>query len=74
MGLRWQRRPEKRWLANLLANEQTVKSLLGYLMNTEVGVEKDKAAEWDQRVDQEGGRNCLTAGNPCIKRQNREGR
>lgn len=27
----WQRRPESRWLANLLANEQAVSAVLNYL-------------------------------------------
>ena len=56
-GIGWQRRPEKRWLANLLANEQAVRPLLRYLMTTEVGGrggEADRAAEWDQRADREG--------------------
>ncbi len=56
-GIRWQRRTEKRWLANLLANEQAVTPLLKYLMTTEVGSrggETEKEAEWEQRADQEG--------------------
>ena len=57
LGIEWQRRPEKRWVASLLANEQAVEPLLKYLMTTEVGVregEADRAAEWDQRADREG--------------------
>ena len=53
----WQRRTEKRWLANLLANEQAVAPLLKYLMTTEVGSrggETDREAEWEQRADQAG--------------------
>ena len=49
--------PERRWVANLLANEQEVRLLLKYLMATEVGGREggaERAAEWDQRVDQEG--------------------
>lgn len=54
MGTGWQRGPERRWLANLLANEQALKPLLRYLMGAEVGgreEEADKAAERDQRAD-----------------------
>lgn len=57
LGIGWQARPEMRWLANLLANEQAVKPLLGYLMATEVGgrsVDAEKEAEWEQRADQAG--------------------
>ena len=57
LGIEWQRRPEKRWLANLLANEQAVEPLHKYLMTTEVGGregEADRAAEWDPRADREG--------------------
>lgn len=53
----WQRRPERRWVANLLANEQAVRPLLKYLMTTEVGSREggaERAARWDERVDQEG--------------------
>lgn len=52
----WQRRPERRWVANLLANEQAVRPLLKYIMTTEVESqerEMERAAGWDQRVDQE---------------------
>ena len=55
LGIGWQSRPERRWLANLLASEQAVKPLLGYLMATEVGSrggDADRAAEWEERVDQ----------------------
>lgn len=57
LGIGWQRRPERRWVANLLANEQAVRPLLKYLMTTKVGCregEAERVAEWDQRVDQEG--------------------
>ncbi len=37
MGIEWQRRPERKWLAELLANERAVGPLLSYLKNTEVG-------------------------------------
>ena len=54
LGIGWQRRPERRWVANLLVNEQAVRPLLEYLMTTEVGGRKggaERAAECDQRVD-----------------------
>lgn len=38
-------------------DEQAVRPLLKYQMTTEVGVregEMERAAEWDQRADQEG--------------------
>ena len=56
LGIGWQCRPEKRWLANLLANEQAVRPLLRYLMTTEVESrgEADRTAEWEQRADRAG--------------------
>ena len=57
LGIGWQRRLERRWVANLLANEQAVRPLVKYLMTTEVGGREgrvERAVEWDQRVDQEG--------------------
>ena len=57
LGIGWQCRPERRWLTNLLANEQAVKPLLGYLRATEVGGrggDADRVAEWEQRADQAG--------------------
>lgn len=50
-------RPERRWLANLLANEQAVKLLFGYFKAIEVGGwggDVDRVAEWEERVDQAG--------------------
>ena len=43
LGIGWQRRPEKKWLVNLLANEQVVGPLLKYLMTTEVGGREGEA-------------------------------
>ena len=40
LGIQWQRRPERKWLAELLANERAVGPLLAYLKDTEVGSEK----------------------------------
>ena len=37
IGIQWQGRPEKKWLAELLANERAVGPLLVYLQSTEVG-------------------------------------
>lgn len=46
-----------RWQANLVANEQAVRPLLIFSVTTGVGVreEADRAAEWDQRADEEVG-------------------
>ncbi len=57
IGIRWQRRPEKRWLEELLADERAVAPLLVFLKDTEVGGREgtaEKAMEWRQRMDLEG--------------------
>ena len=57
IGIRWQRRPERKWLAELLANERAVGPLLVYLQDTEVGCREravEKTMEWRRRIDQEG--------------------
>ena len=57
IGIRWQRRPERKWLAELLANERAVGPLLVYLKDTEVGSREgavEKTMEWRRRTDQEG--------------------
>ena len=57
IGIQWQRRPEKKWLAELLANERAVGPLLSYLKNTEVGSREGAAEvtrEWRRRSDEEG--------------------
>jgi len=57
IGIRWQRRPEEKWLAELLANERAVGALLVYLKDTEVGSREgavEKMIEWRQRSDREG--------------------
>ena len=57
IGIQWQSRPETKWLAELLANEQAVGPLLVYLQGTEVGSREgavEKTREWRQRNDQEG--------------------
>ncbi len=48
---------KKKWLAELLANEQAVGPLLVYLKDTEVGSREEaieKRVEWRRRSDQEG--------------------
>lgn len=40
MGIRWRRQTEKKWLAELLANERAVGPILAYLKDTEWAVEK----------------------------------
>ena len=57
LGIQWQRRPEKKWLAELLANEKAVGPLLVYLKDTNVGSREgavEKSVEWRRRRDQEG--------------------
>ena len=57
MGIQWQRRPERKWLAELLANERAVGPLLVYWKDTEVGSREgavEKTMEWRRRNDQEG--------------------
>lgn len=56
-GIQWQRRPEKKWLAELLADKYAVGPLLKLLKNTEVGSREggaEKEMEWRQRRDQDG--------------------
>ncbi len=43
-SIQWQRRPEKKWLAELLANQYAVGPLLKFLKDTEVGC-RERAAE-----------------------------
>ncbi len=55
-GIQWQRRPEKRWLTQLLADKHAVGPLLEFLKNTEVGNRgaAEREAEWQERRDQVG--------------------
>ena len=56
-GVQWQRRPEKKWLAELLANTYAVGPLLEFLKNSEVGSREgtaERMAEWGRRRDQNG--------------------
>ena len=55
--IQWQRRPEKKWPAELLADKYAVGPLLEFLKDTEVGCREggaERAAEWRQRRDQDG--------------------
>ena len=59
MGIGCQSQTERRWVANLPANEQAVRPLLKNLMTTEVWTRErgaERVAEWDERVDQQGGK------------------
>lgn len=54
IGIQWQRRPEKKWLAELLVNKRAVEPLLSYLKDTEVGSREEAAEvtrEWRQKSD-----------------------
>ncbi len=55
--IEWQKRSEKRWLAQLLANRYALGLLLEFLENTEVGSRGEaveRKAKWQQKRDQEG--------------------
>ena len=57
IGIRWQRLPERKWLAELLANEQAVGSILVYLTHIKMASRKsavEKTIEWRRRSDYEG--------------------
>ncbi len=57
VGIQWQRRPEKKWLAELLADRYAVGPVLEFLKDTEVGNReggREKETEWERRRDQEG--------------------
>ena len=56
IGIQWQRQLERKWPAELLANEQAVGLLLVYLKDKEVGSREgavEKILEWRRRTDQE---------------------
>lgn len=56
-GISWQTRPEKIWLASLLANERAVGPLFKFLRNTEIGSREGAAKrelEWGRRSDEKG--------------------
>lgn len=57
VGIQWQRRSERKWLAELLANSYAVGTLLEFLKETAVVSREgavEKAIEWAQRRDREG--------------------
>ena len=56
-GVTWQARPERKWLADLLANEKAVTPLLGFLKATDVGARegaRERETEWERINDQAG--------------------
>ena len=56
-SINWQARPDKRWLASLLANEQAVGAMINFLRHTEVGSRNgaaERETEWERRNDEEG--------------------
>ena len=56
-GIAWQPQVERRWLAELLANEKAVAPLLGFLKTTGVGGRegaREREAEWERINDQAG--------------------
>ena len=56
-GVRWQAQAERRWLAELLANERVTKPLLRFLQATEIrGREgaRERELEWEQKNDRAG--------------------
>jgi len=55
-GIIWQARPDKRWVASLLANKEAVGALLKFLRNTEGGSREGAAQrerDWERRNDEE---------------------
>lgn len=58
VGIQSQRRPKKKWLAELLANKYAVGLFLEFLKETAVGSREGvigKAVEWARKRDQERG-------------------
>ena len=56
-GIQWQRQPEKKWLAELLANKYAVGPLLEFLKNTELKSREgavEREVESRQRRDRDG--------------------
>lgn len=57
IGIQWQSRPEKKLLAELLANKRAVGPFLVYLQDTEVGSREgavEETKKWRRGNDQEG--------------------
>ena len=56
-GVRWQAQTERKWLADLLANQRATKALLRFLQTTEIGGRegaRERELEWEQKNDQAG--------------------
>ena len=56
-GLRWHAQAERRWLAELLANERATKPPLRFLQATEIGGRegaRERELEWERKNDQAG--------------------
>ncbi len=56
-GVKWQAQAERKWLADLLANEKAVAPLLKFLETTGIGGRKgarERELEWERRDDQAG--------------------
>ena len=56
-GVLWQAQAERRWLADLLANEKAVAPLLRFLKATGVGGRegaRERELEWGRKNDQAG--------------------
>ena len=56
-GIKWQAHVERRWLADLLANEKAVAPLLRFLKAMDVGGReggREREKEWERRNDQAG--------------------
>ena len=56
-GVRWQAQAERKWLADLLANERATEPLLRILQTTEIGGRegaRERELEWERKNDQSG--------------------
>ena len=56
-SVRWQAQAERKWLAELLANERATKPLLRFLQATEIGERegaRERELEWEKKDDQAG--------------------
>ncbi len=57
LGIKWQLRPERRWLSRLLANDRAIGPVLEFLKSIEVSSRtgaRERELEWQGRNDQEG--------------------
>ena len=56
-GIRWQAQAERRWVADLVANEKAVAPLLRFLKATDIGGRegaRERELEWEQKNDRLG--------------------